>query len=149
MEPSIEIVTKTTLPEQRVRDLLTCGLEGGINYWGSIWEYEFASGCQYADFQEGGQMQIQDNYHHPAELIPFVPGCAVLLVDATEVSRSSETLPDGVEVWRLDRAALMRGLQVMSEKHLRHWQQFIDESEDAETGDVFIQLCLFGEIVYG
>lgn len=37
----------------------------------------------------------------------------------------------------------------MAEKWPRHFGNFISENEDAETGDVFIQLALLGDIVYG
>jgi len=37
----------------------------------------------------------------------------------------------------------------MAEKYPRHFHNFLEENDDAETGDVFIQCCLFGEIVYG
>jgi len=142
------VATQTVIPEQRVRDLLTSAIEGGTGYWALIWEYQFASGLQYSDFQEDGKMQIPDNYHHPAELIPFVPGCAVLFVDSNEVARNADELPEGVTAWKLDRQALHDGLRVMAEHHLRHWYNFIEGNDDAETGDIFLQLCLFGEIVY-
>jgi len=56
---------------------------------------------------------------------------------------------DGENVLRLDRAALEPGLQIMAEKYPRHFANFAQEAEDAETGDVFIQCCVLGEIVYG
>lgn len=142
------VTTQVSIPEQRIRDLLTCGFEGGTGYWALIWGYEFAPGLKYSDFQEGGKMQMPANYHHPVELIPFVPGCAVLLVDTNEVDRNSNTLPEGMTPRKLDRAALCNGLQIMAKDHLQHWTNFMEEGEDAETGDVFIQLCLFGEIVF-
>jgi len=37
----------------------------------------------------------------------------------------------------------------MAEKYPRHFANFAQEAEDAETGDVFIQCCVLGEIVYG
>ena len=49
----------------------------------------------------------------------------------------------------LDGDAVQRGLQTMAEKYPRHWGDFIRENEDAITGDVFIQCCLLGEVVYG
>lgn len=149
MTNTIDVVTKVSLPEQRIRDLLTAGMEGGINYWCLIWDYKFSPNHKLADFQEKGRMQIPDNYHHPAQLIPFVPECAVIMVDANEVPFHAKKLPKHVVPWRLDREALLRGLQTMSEKFLTHWTRFINETEDAETGDVFIQLCLFGDIIYG
>ena len=44
---------------------------------------------------------------------------------------------------------MKKGLDLMAGEHQRHWQDFINENDDADTADVFMQLCLFGEIVYG
>jgi hypothetical protein len=41
------------------------------------------------------------------------------------------------------------GLKYLADNHLWRIEQMIKESGDAETGDVFIQACLFGDIVYG
>jgi hypothetical protein len=37
----------------------------------------------------------------------------------------------------------------MVEKYPRHYADFKDGDEDASTGDVFLQCCIFGEVVYG
>jgi len=49
----------------------------------------------------------------------------------------------------LDFAAIQRGFQVMAEKYPWHLAHFLEENEDAETGDVFLQCAVLGEIVYG
>lgn len=41
------------------------------------------------------------------------------------------------------------GLSIMAEKYPRHFQDVVADNADAETGDVLVQLSLFGEIVYG
>ncbi len=46
-------------------------------------------------------------------------------------------------------AELVKGLQVMAEKYPRHFSNWLQGNEDAETGDVFIQCAAFGETVYG
>lgn len=51
--------------------------------------------------------------------------------------------------YRLDRAALLRGSDLMAEKFPHHFANVITENADAETGDVYLQCCLFGGIVYG
>lgn len=56
---------------------------------------------------------------------------------------------DEPEALRLDREALTRGMQILADKYPRHFARFVAEDEDAETGDVFLQCCVFGEIVYG
>jgi len=49
----------------------------------------------------------------------------------------------------LNVAAIQSGLAIMEEKYPIHFANFLNEDDDAETGDVFLQCCLLGEIVYG
>lgn len=49
----------------------------------------------------------------------------------------------------LNLAAMQKGLQDMADHHPRHMADFIAGNDDATTGDVFLQLCLFGAVVYG
>ena len=49
----------------------------------------------------------------------------------------------------LTRKNMERGIQLMSEKYTHHFADLINENDDAITGDVFLQLCLFGELIYG
>jgi len=49
----------------------------------------------------------------------------------------------------LDHMAITRGLHLMAKEYPQHWGNFIAGNDDAETGDVFLQLCLLGKLVYG
>ncbi len=49
----------------------------------------------------------------------------------------------------LDVSAIEKGLGIMAEKYPRHFANFLSEDDDSTTGDVFLQCCLLGEIVYG
>lgn len=51
--------------------------------------------------------------------------------------------------WRLDFSAIQNGLDVMARDYRRHFDNFIDESDDGTTADVFLQCCLFGKVVFG
>ena len=130
------------VPEQRLRDLLCGALEGGSNYWYMHTRSEFADGLAYEDFQEGGKCTLPE-YWHPLELIPFVEGCALILTTERAGDEGDTTER------RLDRAALAQGIQVMAQKYPAHFANVQTEDDDAETADVFLQCCLFGEIVYG
>jgi len=55
----------------------------------------------------------------------------------------------GVKEWTLDLAAIRKGLQIMADKYPHHFRDAMAENDDAITGDVFLQCCLFDEIVYG
>jgi hypothetical protein len=143
-----KVTVEVEVPEQRMRDLLTTALEGGSNYWYTIDEDRtvFADGLKYEDFQEGGKCTDPDNYHHPLEIIPFHEGCKLCILDK-ESAESYEA--DELEAYWLDREALHKGLKVMAEKFPRHFSDMMRQNDDAITGDVYLQCCLFGDVVYG
>lgn len=46
-------------------------------------------------------------------------------------------------------ADVKRGLDLMKEKYPRHWADLVEENDDLITGDVWLQLTVFGELIYG
>lgn len=116
----MKITHTTEIEEERIDDLLTSAFEGGSNYWYQI-----------------------DNQTTPFEGFAGEawrqPG-GILIKDM-----ENEADPGKV----LDAEAVERGLQLMADKFPSRWADFITENDDAETGDVFLQLCLFGEVIYG
>ncbi len=56
----------------------------------------------------------------------------------------------GISIWRLDYEAIQRGVQLLARKYPARLAEILEAvPDDAVTADVFIQLCVFGEIVYG
>lgn len=49
----------------------------------------------------------------------------------------------------LTQDKLKKGIQVMHDDYNLHFRNFDSDMSDAETGDVFLQCCIFGEVVYG
>lgn len=127
---------------ERMRDMLTCAFEGGSNYWYTVNEDKtvLAEGLKYEDFQEGGKCTDPDNYAHPLEIIPFTKGCSLFIEDKNEPDEPGK---------RLDRAALKTGLQIMADTYPRHFADMQQQNDDACTGDVYLQCCLFGEVIFG
>ena len=116
---------------QLVRDLVVTAFEGGINYWARKGELRDASNnrltdvqfCDQSDFPTTGQVNIW-----PDEPISN----------------------DAPESYSLGEAEITKGLQVMSQKYQNHFANLLTEGGwDAETADVFIQCCCFGELVFG
>ena len=102
---------------------------------------------------------IDDGLKNP-EIFPhndyaFLPGGAVLCQTKDEAySKDNEGYlldanDERIPVVKLDRAAIQRGLQVMAEKYPKHLKDFMDDQADACTGDVFLQCCMLGDVVYG
>jgi hypothetical protein len=139
-KPLCEIKTTVTVTEERARDLLVGAFEGGSNYWYFIKDRRFGP-HKSKDFRAGGQFYIEGGYC-PLYLIPFVEGCSLVITDPSSDDEDSKE-------FILDRAAMQRGFQVMQEKYLHHWNDFVTENDDACTSDVWLQCCLFGEVVYG
>lgn len=128
---------------EKIRGLLCCAFEGGSNYWYDIKKCNYPTGLKGKDYAEGGKGQGAKEYWHWAQLVPTQEGGSLIIT-----SKEDDEI-NGAKEWTLDRAAIERGLAVMAEKYPRHYGDFLAENEDATTGDVFLQCCVFGELVYG
>ena len=125
--------------KKRLADLICAGFEGGIGYWAQI--------VGYVKPAEVWQWDLSAAYVQ----YPLSEGGAVLLREVDESSTAIEAMGESVgksTVLRLDLEAVERGLRLFA-AYPKHVDDFITENEDATTGDVFLQLCLLGDIVYG
>lgn len=120
-------VAQPAISDQRIKDLLTNAFEGGSNYWYRIKRCEPRDNKTTADY-EFWQLDIP------------LDGGAVFI----EVPGEGDN-----KEYRLDRAAIERAIALMPAQYPHHWADFLTENEDATTGDVFLQLALFGEVIYG
>ena len=118
----------TTVTAQQVADLIVGAIEGGSTYWCS--EYNILKTP--AEVVPNGVVV----YSHPE----FWAGDFEIEFKDGEDDDKSHTITPEV---------LKKGIQVMAEKAPRHFRDWMQENDDAETSDVFLQCILFGEIVYG
>ena len=125
MANEFEVTTTVKFSDQRIEDLLCGALEGGSNYWYNI------SG-------EVNPTNIECQHRHLQ--LPMTEGCGLLIGDYED---------DEIEPVLLNRESLAKGLKIMAEKYNRHFKDFMEENDDADTSDVFLQCCLFGEMVCG
>lgn len=73
-----------------------------------------------------------------------------LRIKVTELELSSNKNKDGVYYITLqDLEAAFKLMQEFGTPKGFHFQHFINENEDATTADVWFQLAVFGEVVYG
>ena len=119
---------------EEISDLLITAFEGGSNYW--------IESIQYVD---PPTVDFHPDSSYPGEkhnryaYVPLCDGGAMLIKG------------DGVSGWKtLNKEAISRGLGLMEklEWAQRHLVNIVNDNADAETADVFLQLCLFGELVY-
>ncbi len=113
------------ISDQRVGDLICSGVEGGIGYW-----------C--------GEIKYVTTLSHEPKPSEYT---------WEYVLRGGEAkfyVPDYEDEWfSLTREKCEHGLALLRDKYPQHFLNFVDETDDADTGDVFIQCCLFGELVFG
>ena len=126
-------VTKDISTED-IAGLLCCAFEGGSNYWYCI-DYDKSVKPPEIDpeLKKGW-----GTFRHISW--PMSKGGALCVLDASD---------DEEEEYTLDLNAIKRGLDIMSKKYPRHWGDFINQNDDAYTGDCFLQCCIFGEAIYG
>jgi hypothetical protein len=118
----------------RAADLLCSAFEGGSNYWYMINDY--------VEPEEVTKPWGEDEYHPGYISFPFSSGGAVLIGDLED---------EEADEMRLDKKAIAQGKRIMEEdeQYSHHFADVLNENDDACTGDVFLQLCLFGEVIYG
>jgi hypothetical protein len=139
------VTQPVTVSVNRVKCLLCSAFEGGSNYWIDHVENQLADGMTSEDFRKGGKFTDPENYWPSHMIVPFFDGCGVKIVVSDE-----DDLGDDEKPAILNVASMQKGLELMAAMEPnRHWQDFIDENDDACTGDVFLQLCLFGKLIFG
>lgn len=117
------VKTVVKIPQERIKDLLIGAFEGSSKHWYCI-----------QDRTKNSDLYVDE---------PFIVG-GFILIDDSMADDPTLALPI-----KLDFERLEIGLAVFAEKEPRHFGDFISENDDAVTADVFLQCCVFGEVIYG
>lgn len=87
-----------------------------------------------------GETRASLNIDFPHMELPLIARGGIIISDYT-VNKSKKYI--------IDMVSIRHGLEIMSLKYPHHFEDVINDDADAMTGDVFLQCCAFGEIVYG
>ncbi len=108
------------------RDLIISALEGGSNYWYEVTKHNKASKSAYlSEFifdQEDGFIEIEADIKGQGQ----EPGKFLLNMNSVN-----------------------KGWEIFKQYKIGYYTDAINENADAETGDIFLQICLFGEVIFG
>ena len=132
-----EVTAKFEFSDQQISDLLCTAFEGGSNYWYMIEEKIPPK----ATFDEMTGQMVKSPDCVFVQDYPIDGGALV-------ISEMSGYKHGGKTKWTLDRAALEKGLQVMADKFPSTFHDLVNENADADTGDCFLQCCLFGDLIF-
>ncbi len=116
---NLEMKAGLDIPSQRIDDLLCAAFEGGSTYW--------VDRIDVPVWPEGA------GYAHEV----------LMRGERLEVHHNDD------EQTTVTQNKLAPAFALLAKDHPHHWADFMDENEDAETGDIFFQLVCFGEVVYG
>lgn len=125
------VTTKFKVSFNDITDLLCCGLEGNIDHW--------------AFYRVGFTPNPEELAEYVSGPYRGLPQYAIQHPDYVIIVVDKETL----EEYRVTLGRLKLGLTDMALKYPGHFMNFIQGDSDSETGDVFIQCCVFGDIIYG
>jgi len=112
------------LPDKIISSLLCSAFYGGSSYWCGMESYTT---------NEHGELDCDG------------------LLDPDKKLRWTITVPEEQpdRVYALDIVEIARGVQTMADKYPVHMAHAMTQRHDSDTGDVFLQCCLFGKILYG
>lgn len=119
---NITIKTEVTIPLARFVDQFTSACEGGSNYW-----------CHEVENlvkPKGKNIEAEDYYK-------------LMLKGFTLVDRESGKTHNVTE------EMVSKAIENIGETAPWVLSAILDENDDAETGDQFLQLCTFGKVIYG
>lgn len=134
-------VTKTVTKRQ-VQNLLVGLFENGCSSWFlGVQARRLPDNLMRSDFKEGGKMQDPDCYFHPYQIIPVTEGCALALTVENPLSDKP------LKFW-MGPAEIRKGVEVMASKYPRHFQDWMEENDDAITSDIFGQCIVYGEEIF-
>lgn len=71
------------------------------------------------------------------------------LLNGARTLKLKDAEADKPTIYTLDLKAIKRGLEVMAEKFPTHFADVLTENDDDNTGDVFLQCALLGNVIYG
>lgn len=127
-----------SVPEKDIAHLLNSGYRG-ISYWCPRQPFKYIKPKIVKPVMDAGEKNakvwVMEDY-------PLLKGGAVEFF-------TSDDHTGGKTKCRLSRKTIARGLLLMAKKpYTHHFAAFMQENFDEITGDVFIQLSVFGKIEY-
>lgn len=130
--------TKHFTTKQGLSDLLSVATYG--NYWPIIKTFK-------SDAEKGLFDKCDCCEDKWATAILKGKGIVVYDGYALEDAETEEEKNEARHILTLD--GVKRGLELMRDLYPYHWADLADENDDLITGDVWLQLAVFGELIYG
>ena len=131
MDTTTQISNK--LSNQILEDLFITAMDvayGGSNHWGR--------------FQRKNKMELKAKYNQD-DLPTAEYLWAALLAGETVIIADQESS----ETWELTLDKIKEGTEAFATKYVAHFTDALRQEGDAETADVWFQVCVLGKLTFG
>jgi hypothetical protein len=144
---------KVEVTNEQIANLLVSAFEGGSNHWYEIVSKrkptKMVTYCGVSAAQAMSSTTLGCSLIATGPTIfahvdyPMNPGGSVTVVQHIEDEGPGRRV--------LNRKRLEEGLQELaaSKEYRHHFVDILRDDTDATTGDVYLQFCLYGEVLYG
>ena len=134
-EFNFKVPFEVKITSEMLDNILTTAFEGGSNYW--------------ANYDYVNEVEIYEDYN-ALDLTDFY-SWEIVIYQYGEINFQQYDLDtqEQLELSVLDRNSLFKGAEIMAKDYPRHFEDWINGDWDSITADVYLQCCLFGDIIYG
>jgi hypothetical protein len=124
------------IDDEKIASALISAFEGGSNYWYLIESFRKPRGEQALWKYREDSAKVFKHIDYPMNPTGH------LLISSTEEPEKGK--------FKLTRRKIEQGLQMLavSKDYQHHFQDLVKGDADQITGDVLLQFCLFGEVIY-
>ena len=143
------------LTKEDIIDLFVTALEGGSNYWyymdlpDNIKSYgQFISEAVGEYILQGNKVYFYDDELRSEVIRNFNKGEYTIQGDVIDQKRFDEDI-DETFLGYVDMDKILDSISVIKTEYPEIWENILLEQADAGDADVFLQLCVMGEIVFG
>lgn len=143
------------LTKEDIIDLFVTALEGGSNYWyymdlpDNIKSYgQYISEAVGEYILQGNKVYFYDDELRSEVIRNFNKGEYTIQGDVIDQKRFDEDI-DETFLGYVDMDKILDSISVIKTEYPEIWENILLEQADAGDADVFLQLCVMGEIVFG
>ena len=144
-----------TLTKNNIIDLFVTSLEGGSNYWyymdlpDNIKTYGQSTSEAVGEYiLPGGEIYFYDVEEYENVVRNKKKGEYNIQGDLIDQKAYKEDLDD-TYLGYVDMDKVLESIPIIKKDYPEIWERILLEQADAGDADVFLQLCVMGEVVYG
>ena len=144
-----------TLTKNNIIDLFVTSLEGGSNYWyymdlpDNIKTYGQSTSEAVGEYiLQGGEIYFYDVEEYENVVRNKKKGEYNIQGDLIDQKSYKEDLDD-TYLGYVDMDKVLESIPIIKKDYPEIWERIMLEQADAGDADVFLQLCVMGEVVYG